>query len=110
MLADRLRATEVESKKRAISGLRTVPWAGPLLDRFREKGGECPHNRDLMFEIRFAFELHRAGVTAQYEYRSGVGTSTVDFRVPGDPDWLIELVSIRPSEAMKRATHEHGLV
>jgi hypothetical protein len=63
-----------------------------------------------MFEVRFAFELHRAGVVAQYEYPTGIGDSSVDFRIPGSPEWLIEIVSIRASDAVKRATCQSGIV
>jgi len=30
-------------------------------------GGIRPENKPLMFEVRFAFELHLAGVVAEYE-------------------------------------------
>jgi hypothetical protein len=62
-----------------------------------------------MFEVRFAEELHRAGVEAQYEFKAGVGNSTVEFRLKTDPVWLIELVSIRASNAARRATRQIGL-
>jgi hypothetical protein len=60
----------------------------------------------LMFEVRFAQELYRAGVTAQYEFAAGEGSSTVEFRLNTEPTWLIELVSVRTSDAARRATHE----
>jgi hypothetical protein len=63
-----------------------------------------------MFEVRFAFELHRAGMIAEYEYPTGVGGSSVDFRVLGSPQWFIEIVSIRASDAVKRATRQSGIV
>lgn len=63
-----------------------------------------------MFEVRFAFELHRAGVVAEYEYSTRIGGSSVDFRIPGLPEWLIEIVSIRAGDAVKRATRQTGIV
>ena len=63
-----------------------------------------------MFEMRFAHELHRAGVSAEYEYRAGVGGSTIEFRTNTSPQWLIELVSVRTSDAAKRATRQTGLI
>jgi len=36
-----------------------------------------------MFEVRFAYELHCSGGTAEYEYKAGVGNSTVEFMIPG---------------------------
>ncbi len=59
-----------------------------------------------MFEVRFARELYRANVSAQYEFAAGEGRSTVEFRVDTDPVWLIELVSVRTSNAARRATRE----
>lgn len=60
----------------------------------------------LMFEVRFAQELQLAGVTAEYEFRVGVGDSTVEFRLNTTPTWLIELVSVRTSDAARRATRK----
>jgi len=60
----------------------------------------------LMFEVRFADELHRVNATAQYEFAAGVGQSTVEFRLNTDPVWLVELVSIRLSNAGRRATRQ----
>jgi hypothetical protein len=62
-----------------------------------------------MFEVRFAFELRRAGVVAEYEYPTGVGESSIDLRVPGSPAWLIEIVSIRASNVVKRGTCQTGI-
>jgi hypothetical protein len=63
-----------------------------------------------MFEVRFAYELHLAGFAPEYEYSAGVGSSTVEFRVPGSPEWLIELVSIRASQTAKRAVRQSGVI
>ncbi|HEU0297855.1 MAG TPA: hypothetical protein VFR37_00330 [Longimicrobium sp.] len=62
----------------------------------------------LLFEVRYAYELHRAGVTAEYEYSAGIGKSSVDFRLAGTPEWLIECVSIRASKGAKRAMRQRG--
>ena len=110
MLSDRLRSTECDYTQRAIDALQSVSWAAPLLNNLRRAGGLQPENKPLMFEVRFAFELYRAGVVAQYEYPTGVGSSSVDFRIPGPPEWFIEIVSIRASDAVKRATHQTGIV
>ncbi len=63
-----------------------------------------------MFELRFALELHRVGVTAEYESRAGVGDSTIEFRLHTNPPWLIELVSVRASDAAKRAIRKVGMI
>jgi len=108
MLSDRLRSTEVQRTERAIETLGNVPWAKPVLARLRRAGGIKPENMPLMFEVRFAEELHRAGVTAEYEFPAGVGKSTVEFRLNTAPTWLIELVSVRTSDAARRATRQIG--
>jgi hypothetical protein len=108
VLSDRLRATEVERTERAISALYELAWAKPVLSRLERAGRIQPENMPLMFEVRFADELRRAGVTAQYEYAAGIGNSTVEFRLDTDPVWLIELVSVRTSDAARRATRQIG--
>lgn len=103
MWSDSLKVNEVEFTKRAIAGLTGVPWARRVLDCLQKNGGFKLENKPLMFEVRFAYELHRAGIFAEYEYSAGVGDSTVEFYIPGDINWLIELVSIRTSQAAKKA-------
>jgi len=108
VFSDRLRKTEVERTERAISALSKVEWAKPVLARLERAGGIRPENMPLMFEVRFADELNQAGVVAQYEYAAGVGNSTVEFRLDTEPVWLIELVSVRTSDAARRATRQIG--
>jgi hypothetical protein len=103
MWSDVLTVKEVRFTERAIAGLEGVPWAQDVLDRLQQSGGFKLENKPFMFEVRFAYELHRAGAFAEYEYSAGVGDSTVDFYVPGDITWLIDLVSIRTSQAAKKA-------
>jgi hypothetical protein len=108
MWSDRLRLTEFQRTQRAITELSTVPWAQPLLARLERVGGLKSENMPLMFEVRYAQELHHAGVTAQYEFPAGVDASTVEFRLNTNPPWLVELVSVRTSDAAKRATRQVG--
>lgn len=89
---------EVPFTARAISTLKEVPWAQKLLRRVDQAGGVTEHNKALLFEVRFAFELHAAGGLAEYEY-VGLDASTVDFRIISAPNWLAELVSVRESKA-----------
>ncbi len=98
---------ELEYTKFAVEELRVAAWATKLLERLERSGGLIPENAPLMFEVRFAHELHRQGVESQYEYAAGVGDSTVDFRLLGDQEWLVELVSVRESEGLKAATHQY---
>jgi hypothetical protein len=99
-----MRLSMVEATNRAISRLARVDWAGDLLRRINSRGGVVASNEALLFEARFADALHRAGRHAVYEYATGVGGTTVDFLIPGSPNWVIELVSILDSDAVKDAT------
>jgi hypothetical protein len=109
MWSDILTVKERESTERAIEALRSVDWAYPLVRRIEEEGGLIERNMPFMFETRYAYELHLAGATADYEFSAGVGKSTIDFRIHGNPEWLVELVSLRVSNAIKRATKQNGL-
>lgn len=108
MFSDILTTAEAELTRRAIEALAGVEWARPLLRRVAEAGGVVPAAMPLLFEVRFAYALHRCGRTAQYEYGAGVGGSTIEFRIPGARDWLVELASVRESEAAKAATRQRG--
>lgn len=109
MWSDVLTQAEVIYTKRIIHVLRSVSWAAPLVRRFEQAGGPSLATMPLMFELRFAYELHQADAVADYEYRAGVGDSTVDFRIRSSPEWLVELVSVRESEGLRRATQDMGL-
>lgn len=108
MWSDTLTTTEAEYTQRAIDALGSVGWAKPLLDRLASAGGLVAVNMPLLFEVRFAYELSLVGVTAEYEHAAGIGASTIDFRISGEREWLIELVSIRESNALKEATLQFG--
>jgi hypothetical protein len=100
---DTLTTQEVEFTRRAIGVLSNAPWANPLLSRLRKRGGIKRENMPLMFEVRYAYELHRAGLMAVYEFPTGVKNSTVDFCVRNSATWLIELVSIRSTEDPRKS-------
>ncbi|MCK5708771.1 MAG: hypothetical protein KAI43_14075 [Candidatus Aureabacteria bacterium] len=97
MWTDILSTQEAEYTKFVINQLNNVLWAKPLLNRIVKSGGLTSENMPLLFEARFAYELHCAGIDAEYEYKAGVGKSTVEFKLNTAPVWLIELVSIRES-------------
>jgi hypothetical protein len=101
-----------ERNVRALEALASEPWAQGLLKRVRKLGITLAAD-DTLFELRYAHDLARAGVAPVYEHRTGVGNSTVDFKLPEKVPWLVELVSIRESDAMKAATVEetigHGI-
>ena len=108
MFSDALTEDEERFTEHAVGALSTVSWAEPLLGRLRRAGGICSRSKPLLFEVRFAFALHQAGVVAQYEHKTGVGGSTVDFRIKTSVEWLIELASVRASDAARRATRRRG--
>ena len=110
MWSDTLTSREAEFTEGAIKALRGIVWAQPVLNRLQQAGGLKSENMPLMFEVRFAYELHRAGKIAEYEHSAGIGDSTVEFCIPGDVTWLVELVSIRTSQAAKKAVTQHGLL
>ncbi len=111
MWSDTLTNREADFTEKAINTLKNISWAKPVIIRLEQAGGIKSENMPLMFEVRFAYELHRAGIVAEYEYNAGVGDSTVEFRISGSSvTWLFELVSIRTSQAAKKAITQHGLV
>lgn len=113
---------EVVATIRAADVLAHQPWAHPLLTHTidavnnlrirlerRTAGRPITENeRGLFFELRYAEALHIAGTFADYEVNCDVGTSTVDFRVRATPQWLVELVSLGASDAMRAATQNNG--
>jgi len=99
---------EIVYVTRILQELRCAGWALSLLRRINERGGITESNKPLLFEARFAYELFRRGIQVQYEYKAGVGASTVEFRIINSIEWLIELVSVRESEGIKLATHSSG--
>ncbi len=76
--------------------------------RLVDGGGLVSANMPLLFEVRFAYELTLASTSAEYECAAGVGDPTADFRIHGERDWVVELMSIRESNALKGATHQFG--
>jgi hypothetical protein len=92
-----------ERNERALARLRLLPWAHGLVARV-DALGITPEADDTLFELRYAHDVVLAGVAAVYEHRTGVGNSRVDFELLGVTRWLVELVSIRESDAAKAAT------
>jgi len=54
-------------------------------------------------EARVAASLVQLDCDVQYEYKTGAGEQSVDFRVLSKPEVLIEAISIQNSEASNRA-------
>lgn len=88
-----------------MSELSDAPWAQPLLRAIRDSGGLCRANKTLFFELRFGYALHQAGIASRYE-SAGEGGSTVDFGfTAGGQNWLVELMRLEETAAVRRATH-----
>ena len=110
MWSDSLSTTEAQSTRAALEELRRASWASALVSNVERNGGLTSANRSLLFEVRFAYQLLLAGLKPVYEYKAGVGGSSIDFFVDHGPGWLIELVSLEETNALKAATRANGLV
>ena len=63
------------------------------------------------FEIRFAYAIYQSGLNAEYEFKTGVGNKSIDFKVIGKKtknNFLIELTSLRDSEIVKQNIKSSG--
>lgn len=109
MWFDFLSVGEAEFTQHCLETLYNVPWAQPLLQRVKEGGGLARKNMTFLLEARYAHELHCSGSIIDYEYSAGVGGSTIDFRIRGNPDWFVEIVMIGESQAAKTATFFDGV-
>lgn len=108
VLGDHMTANEAARTSTAVSDLSGLDWARPLLRVLEERGGISEMAQPEMFEVRVADELRRTGFAPSYEYAAGVGASTVDFFVPGQPSFLLEVLSLRVSEGARAANRSNG--
>jgi hypothetical protein len=108
MWTDSLTTKEAEYSEEAIRALRSVHWAVPLIQRIDHAGGISSAVMPLLLEARVAYALLQLGMSPDYEYAPIAGAKTIDFRVKGDPEWLIEVFSLGESDAVKGATREEG--
>jgi hypothetical protein len=94
----------------AANKLRGITCVRQLVKEFDEISARTVSvdDKSKLFEIRYAYYLVSRGFEPTYEFKTGVGDSSVDFFVDGKPSWLLELVSLRPSDAVKRATVTTG--
>ena len=85
--------------------LADVSWAGPLLRDIAANGGLIRANKARFFELRFGYALHQAGIVPAYEV-TGEADSTLDFGFASrGQDWLVELMRLEETDAVRRATH-----
>src|SRR6266436_1426963 len=91
---DILSQDEADFAQTILPELANQPWAQPLVAGIKDNGGLTRVNKDRLFELRFAYALHRAGITLRYEI-PGEGKSTIDFGFAsqGRP-WAVELLRL----------------
>jgi len=110
MWGEILTTSEVDYCRSVRDELSSVSWVAPLLARLEHEPWNY-QTKPLLFELRVAAELHRAGLTAHYEYPTGIGSSSVDFQFEyKGREWLVEVVSILVSDAVKAASWESGMM
>src|ERR1035441_7069099 len=85
----------------AVEQLEQVSWARPLLANLDDarKSGDRRQERAYLWEARVAHSIHRLGWQAQYEFKTGEGDQSIDFRVMSRPELLIEAIAIQNSPA-----------
>lgn len=86
--------SEVDATESSATELGDCLWAKPIISGIQANGGYSDlRARPLAFELRFAREILRAGITPNYEVLSGVGADRIDFDLV-EPKWKFEVVSI----------------
>lgn len=87
-----------------IKALGEQDILGGLAAMIAERGGLTQATKPLLFEARFAYALHQAGVAIRYEV-PGEGDSTIDFGFDaGGRAWRVELMRLEETRAVKDAT------
>lgn len=112
---------ELEFSQHAAKELEEIPWALKMLEtpaikkalayspRSNQKDEQL--TKRALFEIRFAYAIHAAGLEAEYEFKTGVGGSSVDFKIDDKKSksvWLVELTSLEESSAVKENSFAQG--
>ena len=121
---DILTTDEYMFSQEVANELKKVDWAKDILNDIKIKRAlEVDVQSDLynireakaaLFELRFAYAIHNAGLTAKYEvkpFEPGQGNSSIDFFVDDSKTqkkWLFELTSLSTSDAVKENTHQEG--
>jgi hypothetical protein len=109
VLWDNLTSAEAQFMQHVLQTLKNEPWAKQLVRTINDAGGITQANMPFLFEARVAYALHERGIKPDYEYKTDVGNSSVDFRIIGkSKNWLVEIVKIGESAAAAAATHQHG--
>src|SRR5258705_10587106 len=75
---DFLTGREGDFMESVMNELADTPWAKPLVDDINATGGLTGDNKAKLFELRFGYGLHGAGIQPRYE-TAGEGQYTLDF-------------------------------
>lgn len=101
---DLLSTREAEFAASIMRELVHERWAEPLLRDIADTGGLTRANKAKLFELRFGYALHRAGIVPQYEV-GGEANSTLDFGFTSSGQrWLVELMRLEETQAVREAT------
>jgi hypothetical protein len=101
---DFLTGSEGDFMETVMNELADEPWAKPLVDDINAAGGLTGENKAKLFELRFGYGLHEAGIQPRYE-TPGEGQSTLDFSFSsGGRDFLIEMTRLEETDAVRAAT------
>jgi transcriptional regulator with XRE-family HTH domain len=118
---DILTTDEYIFSKKSAKKLEEVEWAENVLKDIKIKNAlnvdihsdlyKIREAKAALFELRFAYAIHNAGLTAKYEFKTGQGNSSIDFFVD-DPKtqkkWLFELTSLSTGDAVRENTYQDG--
>ena len=101
---DILSSEEARFDQHALDELADQGWATNLIAGVQRNGGLTRDNKGLLFELRFAYALHLAGIVPSYEV-PGEGNSTLDFGfTSAGQEWVVELMRLEETAAVKNAT------
>ena len=104
---DFLTGREGDFMESVMEELKAVPWAKPLVDDIIATGGLTGANKARLFELRFGYGLHKAGIQPRYE-TAGEGESTLDFGFTSDDrEFLVEMMRLEETKAVRAATTAH---
>ncbi len=97
-VVDLISTREYQFTKEAVAALQEVGLCAGLTSQLQTDSDYSNHDKwPLLFEARFAYELLRLNVAFAYEYPTGVGGDSVDFKFETEHEWLVELVSPQTS-------------
>jgi hypothetical protein len=111
MYLDMLESSEAIFAQQVVGELKDVAWVRPIIRRIKENGGLNRENldhllqlKDQLFELRFAYALHQAGVAPRHEVPSEA-KSMIDFGFESKgQQWAVEMMRLGETEAVKEAT------